>query len=61
MSKVPPKIANTATKVLLAECILKAAAAGHTSYNELIAAANRSHSDDHDDVLVKTGAVITNG
>ncbi|WGS27452.1 hypothetical protein [Bradyrhizobium sp. ISRA464] len=39
MSKVPPKISNTATKAFLAECILKAAAQGHTSYNELLAAA----------------------
>lgn len=28
-----------AVKVYLAECILKAAAQGHTSYNELIVAA----------------------
>ena len=39
MSRVPPEIANTATKALLAECILKAAAQGHTSYSELLAAA----------------------
>ncbi|WGR94938.1 hypothetical protein MTX26_02700 [Bradyrhizobium sp. ISRA443] len=39
MSKVPPKISNAATKAFLAECILKAAAQGHTSYNELLAAA----------------------
>ena len=30
---------TTAVKVYLAECILKAAAQGHTSYNELIVAA----------------------
>jgi hypothetical protein len=39
MSRVPPEISNAATKALLAECILKAAAQGHTSYNELLAAA----------------------
>ena len=39
MSKVPPEIANTATKAFLAECILIAAAQGHTSYGELLAAA----------------------
>jgi hypothetical protein len=39
MSRVPPEISNTATKAFLAECILKAAAQGHTSYNELLAAA----------------------
>ena len=39
MSRVRPEIANTATKAFLAECILKAAAQGHTSYGELLAAA----------------------
>jgi hypothetical protein len=39
MSKVPPKLVNATTKVLLAECILKAAAQGHTSYGDLVAAA----------------------
>lgn len=39
MSKVPPEISNAATKAFLAECILKAAAQGHTSYSELVAAA----------------------
>ena len=39
MSKIPPEFSNTATKAFLAECILKAAAQGHTSYNELLAAA----------------------
>lgn len=39
MSKVPPEISNAATKAFLAECILEAAAKGHTSYNELLAAA----------------------
>lgn len=40
MSKVPVEYATPATKAYLAECILKAAAQGHTSYNELIAAAS---------------------
>ena len=39
MSTVPQEIATAATKALLAECILKAAAQGHTAYNELLAAA----------------------
>ena len=39
MTKVPLEISNTTTKAYLAECILKAAAQGHTSYNELMAAA----------------------
>jgi len=39
MSKVPPEISNATTKVHLAECILKAAAQGHTSYTELLTAA----------------------
>ncbi len=39
MSKVPPEIANTATKAFLAECILRAAAQGHTSYSDLLTAA----------------------
>jgi hypothetical protein len=38
MSRVPPEISNAATKSFLAECILKAAAQGHTSYGELLAA-----------------------
>ncbi len=40
MTRVPSRIANATTKVLLAECILKAAAQGHTSYNELLATAS---------------------
>jgi hypothetical protein len=40
MSKVPVEYATPATKAYLAECILKAAAQGHTSYNDLIAAAS---------------------
>ena len=39
MLQVPPSISNTTTKALLAESILKAAAQGQTSYNELLAAA----------------------
>ena len=38
MTKVPLEYSTSATKAYLAECILKAAAQGHTSYNELIAA-----------------------
>jgi hypothetical protein len=40
MSKVPLEHATPATKAYLAECILKAAAQGHTSYSELITAAS---------------------
>ena len=40
MARVPLEISGTTTKAYLAEAILKAAAQGHTSYNELIAAAN---------------------
>ena len=40
MTKVPLVYSTSATKAYLAECILKAAAQGHTSYNELIAAAS---------------------
>jgi hypothetical protein len=39
MTRVPLEMANTGTKACLAECILKTAAHGHTTYNELIAAA----------------------
>jgi hypothetical protein len=39
MSRVPLEISGTTTKAYLAEVILKAAAQGQTSYNELIAAA----------------------
>ena len=39
MTRVPMEYSTTAVKVYLAECILKAAAQGHTSYNELVAAA----------------------
>jgi len=40
MTKVPLEYSTSATKAYLAECILKAAAQGHTGYNELIAAAS---------------------
>jgi len=40
MTRVPIEYSTSATKAYLAECILKAAAEGHTSYNELIAAAS---------------------
>ena len=40
VSRVPLEYSTSATKAYLAECILKAAAQGHTSYNELIAAAS---------------------
>ncbi len=39
MTKVPLEISGTTTKAYLAEAILKAAAQGQTSYNELVAAA----------------------
>jgi DNA-binding FadR family transcriptional regulator len=39
MMRVPAEHATPATKAYLAECILKAAAQGHTSYDALIAAA----------------------
>jgi hypothetical protein len=40
MRRVPMEYSTMAVKVYLAECILKAAAQGHTSYNELIVAAS---------------------
>jgi hypothetical protein len=40
MTKVPVEYSTPATKAYLAECILKAAAQGHTSYHELVAAAS---------------------
>jgi hypothetical protein len=40
MTRVPVEYSTMAVKVYLAECILKAAAQGHTSYNELVVAAN---------------------
>lgn len=39
MRKVPMECATMAVKVYLAECILKAAAQGHTSYGDLVTAA----------------------
>jgi len=39
MNSVPFEISGTTAKAYLAEAILKAAAQGHTSYNELMAAA----------------------
>lgn len=39
MAKVPMEYSTIAVKVYLAECILKAGAQGHTSYNELVGAA----------------------
>lgn len=39
MTRVPMEYSTTAVKVYLAECILKAAAQGHTTYNEFVAAA----------------------
>jgi hypothetical protein len=40
MSRVPLEHATPAVKAYLAECILKAAAQGHTTYNELVSAAS---------------------
>jgi hypothetical protein len=40
MAKVPVEYSTPATKAYLAECILKAAAQGHTTYNEPITAAS---------------------
>ncbi len=40
MTRVPLEYSTPATKAFLAECILKAAAQGHTSYNELVTAAS---------------------
>ena len=40
MRMVPQEFSNDAAKAFLAECILKAAAQGRTSYSELLAAAN---------------------
>ena len=49
MTKVPLEIAHSPTKAYLAECILKTAAQGHTTYNELMAAAT-----DHIHVILST-------
>jgi len=40
MTKVPVEYSTAATKAYLAECILKAAAQGQTSYDGLVAAAS---------------------
>ena len=39
MRRVPGEYATAAVKVYLAECILRAAAQGHTNYNDLVTAA----------------------
>ena len=39
MTRVPSEYSTSATKAYLAECILKAAAQGHTTFDELVAAA----------------------
>jgi hypothetical protein len=39
MTKVPLEYSTSSTKAYLAECILKAAAQGQTSYDQLLAAA----------------------
>jgi len=39
MTRVPSRYTTVAVKVYLAECILRAAAQGHTNYNELVTAA----------------------
>jgi hypothetical protein len=39
MTRVPLEHSSSAIKGYLAECILKSAAQGHISYNELVAAA----------------------
>jgi hypothetical protein len=50
MTRVPVKYSTPATKAHLAECILKAAAQGHTTYNELVTAGRRSDSGNSIDV-----------
>jgi hypothetical protein len=40
MKVVPSKYSTVATKACLAECMLKAAAQGRTSYSEFVAAAD---------------------
>jgi hypothetical protein len=39
MTRVPSEYSTSSTKAYLAECILKAAAQGHTTFDELVAAA----------------------
>jgi hypothetical protein len=43
MTRVPTEYATVETKAYLAEYILKAAAQGLTTYQELVAAANAGH------------------
>ena len=38
-ARVPSEVSTSSAKAYLAECILKAAAQGHTSYGELMTAA----------------------
>ena len=40
MTRVPLEYSTPAAKAYLAECILKAAAQGHTNYDALVAAAS---------------------
>jgi hypothetical protein len=40
MTRVPAEYSTPAMKARLAECILKAAAQGHTTYSELVTAAS---------------------
>jgi hypothetical protein len=40
MTRVPAEYSTPAIKAHLAECILKAAAQGHTTYSELVSAAS---------------------
>jgi hypothetical protein len=39
MTRVPSEYSTSSTKAYLAECILKTAAQGHTTFDELVAAA----------------------
>lgn len=39
MTRVPSEYSTSSTKAYLAECILKAAAQGHTTFDELVAVA----------------------
>ncbi|PDT91057.1 hypothetical protein CO669_07370 [Bradyrhizobium sp. Y36] len=39
MTKVPSDLVTISTKAFLAECLLKAAAQGHTNYADLVTAA----------------------
>jgi hypothetical protein len=57
MTKVPLEYSNSSTKAYLAECILKAAAQGQTSYDQLIAAA----ADQIDQIQVVLSPFIWRG